>query len=96
MELSNKKLSPDGLSLCRPAHRRHDVTQAERPPMGVYDWFLMLGVLYTGLGSDLFLNWGAGLIIGGRLRPDSPNFFERIYYQVHARGDPNMRATPPA
>jgi hypothetical protein len=32
--------------------------------MGVYDWFLMLGVLYTGLGSDLFLNWGAGLIVG--------------------------------
>jgi hypothetical protein len=63
--------------------------------MGVYDWFLMLGVLYTGLGSDLFLNWGAGLIVGKRLRPDSANFFERIYYQVHARGDPNMRATPP-
>ena len=63
--------------------------------MSTYDIFLMLGVLYTGIGSDLGLNWGAGLITGKRLRPDSPNFLERQYYRVHAKGDPNMRAVPP-
>lgn len=63
--------------------------------MGTYDIFLLFGVLYTGIGSDLGLNWGAGLITGKRLRPDSPNFLERQYYLVHAKGDPNMRALPP-
>ena len=63
--------------------------------MYTYDLFLMLGVLYTGIGSDFLLNWGAGLITGKRLRPDSPNPLERLYYGIHARSDPNMRATPP-
>lgn len=63
--------------------------------MSVYDWVLVLGVLYTAIGSDLLLNWGAGLITGKRLRPDSDNFFERLYFQIHARNDPNMRALPP-
>ena len=63
--------------------------------MNACDIFLMLGVLYTGIGSDLGLNWGAGLITGKRLRPDSSNFLERQYYLVHAKGDPNMRAVPP-
>ena len=63
--------------------------------MHTYDLILLLGILYTGIGSDLLLNWGAGLITGKRLRPDSPNPLERLYYQVHARNDPNMRATPP-
>lgn len=60
-----------------------------------YDIFLVVGILYTGIGSDLGLNWGAGLITGKRLRPDAANFFERQYYLAHAKGDPNMRATPP-
>lgn len=60
-----------------------------------YDLFLLIGILYTGIGSDLGLNWGAGLITGKRLVPDSSNFLERQYYLVHARGDPNMRGTPP-
>jgi len=63
--------------------------------MGAYDWILVIGVLYTGIGSDLLLNWGAGLITGKRLRPDSPNFLERRFYAMHAVNDPNMRATPP-
>jgi len=63
--------------------------------MPVYDWFLLLGVLYTAIGSDLLLNWAAGLITGKRLRADSANPFERIYHAVHARTDPNMRADPP-
>lgn len=64
-------------------------------PMGAYEWFLVGGVLYTGIGSDLLLNWFAGLITGKRLKPDSPNVFERVFYQVHAVNDPNMRATQP-
>lgn len=63
--------------------------------MSIYDWFLLGGVLYTAIGSDLLLNWGAGLITGKRLRGDSPNPLERLYYWVHARNDPNMRADPP-
>jgi len=63
--------------------------------MGVYEWVLVVGVLYTAIGSDLLLNWGAGLITGKRLRPDSANFFERVYFLIHARNDPNMRALPP-
>ncbi|MEQ8786187.1 MAG: hypothetical protein RIC55_07800 [Pirellulaceae bacterium] len=63
--------------------------------MIVYDWFLLLGVVYTAIGSDLLLNWAAGLITGKRLRADSGNWFERMYYQVHAVSDPNMRADPP-
>ena len=63
--------------------------------MGVYEWVLVIAVLYVGIGSDLILNWGAGLITGKRLRPDSPNFFERQLYRAHAINDPNMRATPP-
>lgn len=60
-----------------------------------YDWFLLIGVLYTANGSDLLLNWGAGLITGKRLAPESRNPFERLYYFIHARNDPNMRATAP-
>lgn len=63
--------------------------------MAVYDWFLLLGVIWTGVGSDLLLNWAAGLITGKRLRADGPNWFERAYYRVHARNDPNMRADAP-
>ena len=43
--------------------------------MGAYDWILVIGVLYTGIGSDLLLNWGAGLITGKRLAPDDLEFF---------------------
>lgn len=63
--------------------------------MSAYDWILLIGVVYTAVGSDLLLNWAAGLITGKRLSPDSRNLFERVYYAVHARNDPNMRATPP-
>lgn len=63
--------------------------------MTLYDWFLLAGVLYTAIGSDLLLNWGAGLITGKRLAPDSRNPLERLYYRIHARTDPNMRATAP-
>jgi len=63
--------------------------------VSIYDWFLLIGVLYTGIGSDLFLNWGAGLITGRRIPPKSRNPFDQLYYLVHAKGDPNMRATPP-
>ena len=63
--------------------------------MTVYDWFLLVGVIYTGIGSDLLLNWGAGLITGKRLRADGTNWLERAYYNVHARNDPNMRADAP-
>ncbi|MCP4380790.1 MAG: hypothetical protein GY798_05110 [Hyphomicrobiales bacterium] len=63
--------------------------------MTIYDWILLAGVLYTGIGSDLLLNWAAGLITGKRLRADSSNPFERLYHTVHARNDPNMRADPP-
>lgn len=63
--------------------------------MTLYDWFLLVGVLYTGIGSDVMLNWGAGLITGKRLRPDAPNWFERMIYKAHAVNDPNMRAIPP-
>lgn len=63
--------------------------------MSIYDGFLLLGVLYTGIGSDLLLNWAAGLITGKRLSPDSINPFERLYHAVHARNDPNMRADAP-
>jgi hypothetical protein len=63
--------------------------------MTIYEWLLLLGVLYTGIGSDLLLNWGAGLITGKRLSPDSANFLERLYFGVHAANDPNMRAVPP-
>ena len=45
--------------------------------MTVYDWFLLVGVIYTGVGSDLLLNWGAGLITGKRLRADGTNWLER-------------------
>jgi len=47
--------------------------------VGCYDWFLVAGVLYTALGSDLGLNWFAGLITGKRLMPDATNVFERFY-----------------
>jgi len=60
-----------------------------------YDWFLLGGVVYTGVGSDLLLNWAAGLITGKRLRADSGNWFERMYYKAHACNDPNMRADAP-
>lgn len=30
--------------------------------MGAYEWMLVLIVAYTAIGSDLLLNWGAGLI----------------------------------
>ena len=63
--------------------------------MGPYDWFLVGGVLYTGIGSDLGLNWFAGLITGKRIMPESRNIFERIYYRAHAVNDPNMRGTQP-
>jgi hypothetical protein len=63
--------------------------------MSIYEWALLLGVLYTGIGSDLLLNWGAGLITGKRLSPYSSNFLERLYCGVHAVNDPNMRAEPP-
>ncbi len=63
--------------------------------MGWYDWFLVAGVLYTGIGSDLGLNWFAGLITGKRLMPDATNVFERFYYRAHAVNDPNMRGTQP-
>jgi hypothetical protein len=63
--------------------------------MGWYDWFLVAGVLYTGIGSDLALNWFAGLITGKRLTPDSRNPFERLYFRLHAVNDPNMRGTEP-
>lgn len=63
--------------------------------MSVYDIILLIALLYTAIGSDLLLNWGAGLITGKRLRPDSPNFLERTYYRIHACNDPLMRATPP-
>lgn len=63
--------------------------------MGAYEWVLIAGVLYTGIGSDLGLNWFAGLITGKRLMPDSRNVFERLYYRAHAVNDPNMRGTQP-
>lgn len=63
--------------------------------MGIYEWVLVIVVLYTAIGSDLLLNWGAGLITGKRLLPDSPNPLERQFYKVHAVNDPNMRGTPP-
>ena len=63
--------------------------------LNTYEWFLLLGVLYTGIGSDLLLNWGAGLITGKRLSPDSRNLLERLPCAAHANGDPNMRATAP-
>jgi hypothetical protein len=63
--------------------------------MSAYDLILLIGVIYTGVGSDLLLNWAAGLITGKRLRADGPNWFERMYYNAHARNDPNMRADPP-
>ena len=63
--------------------------------MSLYDGFLLFGVLYTAIGSDLLLNWAAGLITGKRLRADSSNLFERLYHRVHARNDPHMRADPP-
>lgn len=63
--------------------------------MSAYDIILLIVLLYTAIGSDLLLNWPAGLITGKRLRPDSPNFFERLYYRIHARNDALMRATPP-
>jgi hypothetical protein len=63
--------------------------------MSSYDWFLLIGVVYTGVGSDLLLNWGAGLVTGKRLRADSTSWLERAYHRAHARNDPNMRADPP-
>jgi hypothetical protein len=63
--------------------------------VSAYDWFLLLGVVYTGVGSDLLLNWAAGLITGKRLRGDAGGWFERTYHRVHARNDPNMRADAP-
>lgn len=63
--------------------------------MSIYDIILLVVLLYTAIGSDLLLNWFTGMITGKRLRPDSPNFFERTYYRIHAGNDPLMRATPP-
>lgn len=63
--------------------------------LSFYDYFLMFGVLYTMIGSDLMLNWGAGLITGKRLSPESNNPLEKLYYNIHAINDPNMRSTPP-
>lgn len=63
--------------------------------MSAYDVILLIAVLYTAIGSDLLLNWAGGLITGKRLLPDSSNWFERVYYRVHARDDPLMRGTPP-
>lgn len=63
--------------------------------MSAYDIILLIVLVYTAIGSDLLLNWAAGLITGKRLRPDSSNFFERTYYRIHACNDPLMRGTPP-
>ncbi len=63
--------------------------------MTYYDWFLLAGVLYTAVGSDLLLNWGAGLITGRRITPGGANPLDRLFYLIHAKGDPNMRSTAP-
>ena len=63
--------------------------------MSLYDWILLIAVLYTAIGSDLLLNWAAGLITGKRLSADAANPMERLYHRVHARNDPHMRADPP-
>lgn len=63
--------------------------------MSIYDWVLLVGVVYTAVGSDLLLNWAAGMITGKRLEASGPNWFERVYYRIHACNDPNMRANPP-
>lgn len=63
--------------------------------LNFYDYFLLFGTLYTMIGSDIMLNWGAGLITGKRLSNKSKNPLETLYYKVHAINDPNMRSTKP-
>ena len=59
----------------------------------VYDSFLAFGLAYIFLGTDFTNGYLAELAFGERTDPNL-GIWHRYLYNIHAKGDPMMRAQP--